>query len=133
MCALPPVPDRAALAPDKVNSPPAFRCRAARWLEIVEVHTLCFHIRSVFLYKSGRHVFIKNNFCCMFNRCTRLLCVDLLKVPTARNNMCDKAGFGNNIPQMLISGTVDIKSCPYYSENSLFPLPPVAVFHAGCR
>lgn len=46
------MPDRAALAPAKVNRPPCFRCRAARWLEIVEVHTLCFHIRSVFLYKS---------------------------------------------------------------------------------
>lgn len=51
-CALPPVPDSAALAPAKVKSPPSFRCRAARRLEMVEVHTLCFHIRSVFLYKS---------------------------------------------------------------------------------
>lgn len=49
---LPPVPDRAALAPDRVNSPPGFRCSVARWLEIVDVHTLCFHIRSAFLYKS---------------------------------------------------------------------------------
>lgn len=55
MHSLPPVPDRAALAPAKVNSPPCFRCRAARWLEIVEVHTLCFHIKSVFLYKSKTH------------------------------------------------------------------------------
>lgn len=50
------MPDRAALAPAKVNSPPCFRCRAARWLEIVEVHTLCFHIRSVFLYKSKTQI-----------------------------------------------------------------------------
>lgn len=50
----PPVPDRAALAPARVRSPPSFRCRAARWLEMVDVHTLCFHIKSVFLYKSKR-------------------------------------------------------------------------------
>lgn len=48
----PPVPARAAFAPAKVRSPPDFRCREARWLEMVEVHTLCFHIKSVFLYKS---------------------------------------------------------------------------------
>ena len=48
------MPDRAALAPAKVNSPSGFRCREARWLEIVEVHTLCFNIRSVFLYKSEK-------------------------------------------------------------------------------
>lgn len=52
MCASPPVPDRAALAPASVNSPPCFRCKEARRPEIVEVHTLCFHIRSAFLYKS---------------------------------------------------------------------------------
>lgn len=50
--ASPPVPDRAALAPASVNSPSCFRCKEARRPEIVEVHTLCFHIRSVFLYKS---------------------------------------------------------------------------------
>lgn len=60
MHALPPVPESAALAPAKVNSPPSFRCRAARWLEMVEVHTLCFHIKSVFLYKSKRDMEKKN-------------------------------------------------------------------------
>lgn len=49
---MPPVPDWAALAPARVSSPPVFRCKAARWLEMVEVHTLCFHIKSAFLYKS---------------------------------------------------------------------------------
>lgn len=52
LCASPPVPDWAALAPARVSSPPVFRCKAARWLEMVEVHTLCFHIKSAFLYKS---------------------------------------------------------------------------------
>lgn len=61
-CALPPVPDSAALAPAKVNSPPSFRCRAARRLEMVEVHTLCFHIRSVFLYKSKTEIKMKASF-----------------------------------------------------------------------
>ena len=54
---LPAVPARLALAPDKVNSPPAFRWMEAKWLEMVEVQTLCFHIISVFLYKSEVDIF----------------------------------------------------------------------------
>lgn len=51
---LPGVPSRAALAPAKVRRPPSLRCLVARWLEMVEVHMLCFHIRSQFLKRAER-------------------------------------------------------------------------------
>jgi hypothetical protein len=46
---LPGVPSKAALAPARVKRPPSFRCFVAKWLEIVDVHILCFHIMSQFL------------------------------------------------------------------------------------
>lgn len=49
---LPGVPSRAALAPAKVRRPPSLRCLVARWLEMVDVHMLCFHIRSQFLKRA---------------------------------------------------------------------------------
>ena len=48
----PGVPSRAALAPAKVRRPPSLRCLVARWLEMVDVHMLCFHIRSQFLKRA---------------------------------------------------------------------------------
>lgn len=51
---LPGVPSSAALAPAKVRRPPSLRCLVARWLEMVDVHMLCFHIRSQFLKRAGR-------------------------------------------------------------------------------
>lgn len=48
----PGVPSRAALAPAKVRRPPSLRCLVARWLEMVDVQMLCFHIRSQFLKRA---------------------------------------------------------------------------------
>ena len=45
------------MAPAKVRRPPSLRCLVARWLEMVDVHMLCFHIRSQFLKRAER----KNN------------------------------------------------------------------------
>lgn len=50
---LPGVPSKAALAPAKVKRPPSFRCFVAKWLEMVDVHILCFHIKSQFLKSAG--------------------------------------------------------------------------------
>ncbi len=49
---VPGVPSSEAFAPERVSRPPGFRWNDARWLEMVEVQTLCFHIISEFLYKS---------------------------------------------------------------------------------
>lgn len=56
---LPGVPSKAALAPARVKRPPSFRCFVAKWLEMVDVHILCFHIRSQFLKRAGE--WDKNN------------------------------------------------------------------------
>lgn len=134
MCALPPVPDRAALAPAKVNSPSAFRCSAARWLEIVEVHTLCFHIRSVFLYKSRKEKLRISFVVSLLSKYVSDYKVLAFKhSPQPEITHVIRQDLGNNIHRMLISCKVDIKSCPFYSENCLFLSLPVADFHAGCR
>lgn len=51
---LPGVPSKAALAPARVKRPPSFRCFVAKWLEMVDVHILCFHIKSQFLKSAGK-------------------------------------------------------------------------------
>lgn len=55
----PGVPPKAALAPVRVNKPPSLRYFVAKWLEIVDVHMLCFHIKSAFLYRALRNEITK--------------------------------------------------------------------------
>lgn len=43
---------REALAPVSVSKPPALRCWEARYVEMMDVQTLCFHIKSLFLNTS---------------------------------------------------------------------------------
>lgn len=50
---LPGVAPKAPLAPVKVKSPPSFKNLAATDEAITDVTTLCFHVSSQFLAKSG--------------------------------------------------------------------------------